>query len=119
MNRADRYVEKKFGKKRLRELKNECSAAEINSAEQYVLHMSKPEIESVKDDEEAPNYFRSLCNSSVTDFSVGRTTTVDRLRDRQYGSVTQDVNVSGEVGFMSILRENGIIDEEGNLTEGE
>lgn len=29
VNRADRYVEKKFGKKRLRELKNECSAAEI------------------------------------------------------------------------------------------
>lgn len=97
-NRAkDTLVEAlKLGHKR--ELKANMTTEEIKSYEEYLIGASSDDIALLGQDVSIPIYVRALARSIFLDTKNGRTTTLDKLRDRIVGKETQRVELTGADG---------------------
>lgn len=70
------------------------SVEEINTIEQVMLSLETADLKALEREKATPVYAKSLARAIITDMQNGRTATVDKLRDRQYGTVKQNVDVT-------------------------
>jgi hypothetical protein len=86
-----------FGKKRTRQL-DELTQEEINTIEKRLLVASTNELATLAKWDDAPAYAKNLAMAILFDTKHGRTTTIDKLRERQYGKAVQKVELTGKDG---------------------
>ena len=58
---------------------------EINTIERSILAMELSDLQVLAKADETPAYAKTLAMAAIIDMKNGKTTTVDRLKDRQYG----------------------------------
>lgn len=86
---------------------------EIDEWESAVMTMKASELKDLVKWEDAPAYPKGLAIAILSDMKDGRTTTLDKLRARQFGEVTQKVELTGR-SSMLVRQESDII---GQLTD--
>lgn len=74
------------------------SGADIDQWEQTVLAMSLDELKTLAKWEGARAYPKNLALAILNDMKNGKTATIDRLRERQYGKAVQKVELTGANG---------------------
>lgn len=70
------------------------SIGEVNAIEKMVLALSPKDLQRVAESENAPTYLKNLTQAVLMDMSSGYTRVVDKLRDRQYGPVKQNMDIT-------------------------
>lgn len=71
---------------------------EINTIEQSVLSLELSDLQTLAKADETPAYAKILAVAAIIDLKNGRTFTIDKLRDRQYGKVTDKLEITGKDG---------------------
>lgn len=104
-NRVVTLLNDIFGTKRMKILATGLTREEIDTIERQLLQLETPEIQAIAKDERTPTYLKAMAIAILIDMRNGRTATVDRLRDRQYGAVTQSVEVSEKKQIESMTDE--------------
>lgn len=112
-NRVPESLVKIFkSKKRAREFYS-LSNEEIDDWESAVMTLNTSQLKDLAKWEDAPSYPKGLAIAILSDMRDGRTTTLDKLRARQFGEATQKVEITGK-SSMLVRQENDII---GQLTD--
>lgn len=86
-----------FGKKRTKAL-SEMTDEEINAIERRLLVFTAAELTALVEWKDSPIYAKSLGKAILSDNKNGRTTTIDKLRERQYGKAVQKLELTGKDG---------------------
>lgn len=81
-------------KLKIRPKKGELNQEEINDIERELLAMTLSDLQILAKADKATNYEKSLAMAMIIDMKNGRTTTIDRLRERQYGKEPQKVDIT-------------------------
>lgn len=68
--------------------------AEIDAIEQIILSLDTPSLQAIAKSEKTPVYMRTLAMAAMWDMKNGKTGTMNLLRDRQFGSVKKQVDVT-------------------------
>lgn len=109
-----------FGKKRAKIL-IALSQDEVDSWEQRLLVASTGELTVIAKWDECPMYAKNLAMAILYDTKNGRTTTIDKLRERQYGKPASKVEVTGKgnfgVSFTDLLMQTGLTEEKSDNDE--
>ena len=103
-----------FGKKRTKQIKA-LSQAEIDAWEQLLICLSAPELTVIAKWDESPSYAKNIALSILFDMKNGKTATIDKLRERQYGKPIQKVELTGKDGASLLSNQLISIDEAKNL----
>lgn len=93
------WLPKMFGRKRAREL-DKLTQEEIDCIEALSLVETSAELQTTIKWEESPSYAKNIAMAILSDTKNGRTATVDKLRERQYGkaTTTQKIELTGPGG---------------------
>ena len=91
------WLKECFGKKRAGQIKD-LTEDEINTWERRCMVMSAPELQVLAKWDDAPIYAKNLALSILFDTKNGKTTTIDKLRERQYGKPVQKIELTGADG---------------------
>lgn len=118
-NRVNRFLQKLLPRENAKVLKQELSRCEIDTIERQVLQLELADLQLIAKAEKTPAYLKTLAIAVLIDMKNGKTATVDRLRDRQYGAVKQDVEVNGALSFADMLIETGMTETEEDSGEPE
>lgn len=86
-----------FGKKRTRQME-ELTPDEINTIERRLLVASTNELATLAQYDDAPSYAKNLAMAILFDTKHGKTATIDKLRERQYGKTVQKIELTGKDG---------------------
>jgi hypothetical protein len=97
-----------LGKKKTKKFLN-ISGAEVDFWENAILTMSFQDLKTLSGGKvkgeidatvatEVPIYVVNTARAILFDISVGKTTTIDRLRERQFGKAVQKVELTGKDG---------------------
>lgn len=86
-----------FGKDRTKTLVS-MTQDEVDTWEQKLLVLSTPEHAVLAKWDECPAYAKNLAMAILYDTKNGKTTTIDKLRERQYGKPVQRVELTGADG---------------------
>lgn len=86
-----------LGKKRTKSLAN-LTREEIDAWEQRLLVASAPELAVIAKWDGCPVYAKNLAMAIMFDIKNGKTTTIDKLRERQYGKPVQKIELTGADG---------------------
>lgn len=86
-----------FGKDRAKLIKA-LTNEEIDAWEQSLLIASTGELTIIAKWEECPSYAKNLALAILYDTKNGKTTTIDKLRERQYGKPVQKIELTGADG---------------------
>lgn len=86
-----------FGKNRTKTLAS-LTQDEVDAWEQRLLVASSNELAVLAKWDECPAYAKNLAMAILYDTKNGRTTTIDKLRERQYGKPVQKVELTGADG---------------------
>ncbi len=97
-NRIARMLKEILPKSKRKILAHDLTTEEINTIERKVLQLELPDLQLICKNESTPAYMKSLAMAVIIDMKNGRTTTVDTLRNRQYGATKQQVEVTGKDG---------------------
>lgn len=97
-SRVPEQLVKIFGSKARAKKFYSLSAVEINEWEAAILTFSANDLKLLAKWEDAPAYPKGLAIAVLRDMSNGKTTTLDKLRERQYGKPTQRMEVTGKDG---------------------
>ena len=117
-NRINKYLAELLPKSRLKDIKQELTHNEIDTIEKKVLQIELSDLQLIAKADKTPLYLKALAMAAIIDMKNGKTTTVDKLRDRQYGTVKQNVEVQTDITFSKFLMESAVIeDPETNNTE--
>ena len=81
------------GKKRAEATKM-LNWAEIDEIELSVLSLGNKELNALIKGDDVPMYMKGLALAALHDAKNGRTKTIDLLRDRQFGAVKKEVDVT-------------------------
>lgn len=92
-NRVNELLKKIISPNRLKQ-SEALSVEEINTIERKVLSMNLSELQLLAKTDETPAYAKTLAMAIVIDMKNGKTATVDKLRDRQYGTAKQTVDIT-------------------------
>lgn len=84
--------------KNKKELTASMSPEEIQDWEEYLMVASSDEIAILAQDTTIPVYVRSLARAIFMDLKKGKTRTLDKLRERTLGKLTQKVELTGKDG---------------------
>lgn len=103
------WLPKCFGKTRTRQIKA-LTPEEVNCWERLLIALSAPELQVIAKWDESPAYAKNLSLAILFDMKNGRTATLDKLRDRQYGETTQKIELTGKDGT-SLFGKEVSIDE--------
>lgn len=87
-----------FGSKAKAKKFYSLSAVEINEWEAAILSFTFADLQLLVKWEEAPIYPKGLARAILSDMKNGKTTTLDKLRERQYGKPTQRMELTGKDG---------------------
>ncbi len=98
-NRINDFVKKVIGTSKERVIETVgMSAAEIDAIEQRMLSVSLSEAQIIGKDDNTPLYMKNLALAIIIDMKNGKTDTVDKLRERQYGKAKQQIELTGKNG---------------------
>lgn len=86
-----------FGRKRAKGMES-LSQCEVDAWEQRLLVATSSELATIAKWDGAPIYAKNLAMAILFDTKNGKTTTLDKLRERQYGKPTQRMEVTGKDG---------------------
>lgn len=86
-----------IGRKRARQTKA-LTREEIDAWEQYMLVALVSELQALVKWDDCPSYAKGLAMAILVDTKNGRTTTVDKLRERQYGKEPARYELTGAGG---------------------
>ena len=70
------------------------NSREIDEIEMIVLSLGNKELQSLIKGDDVPMYLKGLALAALHDAKNGRTRTLDLLRDRQFGAVKKQVDVT-------------------------
>jgi hypothetical protein len=70
------------------------SIDEINTIEKTVLALELSDLQLIAKADQTPAYMKTLAMAIVIDMKNGKTTTVDLLRNRQYGTAKQQIDIT-------------------------
>ncbi len=84
--------------------------AEVNAWERTALTLTTEQLKALVKWAACPAYPKGLAIAILSDMKDGRTTTLDKLRSRQFGEVVQRTEVSGSImqGVVNITIEEAI-----------
>ncbi|MFA7589385.1 MAG: DUF5681 domain-containing protein [Acholeplasmataceae bacterium] len=91
-NRVTELLDELLPKKSVRELQEDLTQSEINTIERKSLQFEINDLKALAKSERTPAYLKALVLAIMIDMKNGRTITVDKLRDRQYGAVKQQAS---------------------------
>lgn len=97
-SRVPEQLVKIFGSKARAKKFYSLSAVEIDEWEAAILTFSVSDLKLLAKWEDAPAYPKGLAIAVLRDMSNGKTTTIDKLRERQYGKPTQRMELTGKDG---------------------
>ena len=67
---------------------------EIDTIELGILALELDDLQALAKADETPAYAKTLAMAAIIDMKNGRTATMDRLMDRQYGKPQQKVDIT-------------------------
>lgn len=67
---------------------------DINAIEQIILSLDLPALQAIAKSDKAPTYMLTLARAAMWDMKNGKTQTMNLLRDRQFGAVKKQVDVT-------------------------
>ena len=94
-NRVKELLKSILSVPKLKQREN-LSAEEINTIEKSIMALSIDELKAVIKNKETCAYMKTLINAAFIDLQNGRTQTMDKLRDRQYGTVTTKSDITSK-----------------------
>ncbi len=110
-NRVPEQLIKIMGKAKTRKFYS-LSNEELNMWERTVISMNFEQLNKLAKWDKAPAYPRALAMTILFETQNFKTTTIERLRDRQYSKVAEKLEVTGKDG-------ESIISQARLLTKGE
>ena len=84
--------------KKAKELQEGMTKRDVDEWEEYLMSATSDEITIFAQDPKIPVYARAIARAIATDLKNGKTTTLDRLRDRRFGKISQRVELTGKDG---------------------
>lgn len=96
-NRVDRLVNGVCGKDTT-DIYGKLSVDEVNSIETLVLSLRLSDLQKLAKDDNVPMLLKSTIMAAYADIKNGRTNTIDKLRERQYGKAANVVELTGKNG---------------------
>lgn len=87
-----------FGSKARAKKFYSLSSVEIDEWEVAILSFSANDLKLLAKWDAAPAYPKGLAIAVLSDMKNGKTTTLDKLRERQYGKPTQRMELTGKDG---------------------
>ena len=96
-NRINNFVKKIIGRSKVIQ-DQDMTKNEIDSIEQKMLAVSLSEAQLLAKADNSPLYMKNLAMAIIIDMKNGKTDTVDKLRERQYGKTVQRLEVTGKDG---------------------
>ena len=96
-NRVPEILERILGKAKAKKIFG-LSQAEVDSWESTVLTLTAEQLKDMVKFENCPAYPKNLAIAILTDMKKGKTTTIDKLRERQFGKAVQRVELTGKDG---------------------
>ena len=81
-----------------KELTQSLTREEVDEWEQRILSCSRDELQIIAQNASLPIYASSLARAIILDFKNGKTTTLDKLRDRVYGKAPERMELTGANG---------------------
>lgn len=96
-NRVNEQFIQCFGKKRAKAIDG-LTQQEVDAWEQKLMVATAPELTVIAKWEDTHAYGKALAMAILFDIKNGRTTTIDKLRERQYGRPTQKIELTGADG---------------------
>lgn len=98
-NRINDFVNKIIGTAKDRVIETTgMTPEEVDAIEQKILSASLSEAQLIAKDNNTPLYMKNLAMAVIIDMKNGKTDTVDKLRERQYGKVKQQIELTGKNG---------------------
>lgn len=67
---------------------------EINEIEKAILSLDLKALQAVAKEEKTPAYMKTLAMAAIIEMKNGKTQTMNLLRDRQFGAVKKNVDVT-------------------------
>ena len=92
-NRIPQLLSDYIGKKKAEKVEG-LNHFEIDTIETMVLTLGHKELNALIKGDDVPMYLKGLALAALHDAKNGRTKTIDLLRDRQYGAVRKEVDVT-------------------------
>lgn len=92
-NRVKELLEGLLTVKQVKENTN-LEQHEIDAIEQIILSLDLPALQAVAKSDKAPTYMLTLARAAMWDMKNGHTKTMNLLRDRQFGAVRKQVDVT-------------------------
>lgn len=97
-SRVPEQLVKIFGSKARTKKFYSLSSVEIDEWEAAILSFSTNDLKLLAKWDAAPAYPKGLAIAVLSDMKNGKTTTLDKLRERQYGKPTQRMELTGKDG---------------------
>lgn len=91
------WLPKLFGRKRAKELKK-LTQEEIDCIETLALVETSAELQTIIKWDGSPSYAKNIAMAILSDTKNGRTNTIDKLRERQYGTTPTRYELTGANG---------------------
>lgn len=92
-NRVKELLDGLLTVKQVRENTN-LEQKDIDAIEQIILSLDTPALQAIAKSEKTPVYMRTLAMAAMWDMKNGKTQTMNLLRDRQFGAVKKQVDVT-------------------------
>ncbi len=92
-NRVKELLEGLLTVKQVQENTN-LEQRDIDAIEQIILSLDTPALQAIAKSEKTPVYMRTLAMAAMWDMKNGKTQTMNLLRDRQFGAVKKQVDVT-------------------------
>ena len=92
-NRVKELMEGLLTVKQVKENTN-LEQRDIDAIEQIILSLDTPALQAIAKSEKTPVYMRTLAMAAMWDMKNGKTQTMNLLRDRQFGAVRKQVDVT-------------------------
>lgn len=92
-NRVKELMEGLLTVKQVKENTN-LEERDINAIELKILSLDTPALQAIAKSEKTPVYMRTLAMAAMWDMKKGKTQTMNLLRDRQFGAVKKQVDVT-------------------------
>lgn len=83
----------------------DMSLTEVNDWERLILSLTRKQLEHLGALENLPVYPVLLIKAIMGDFKHGKTSTVDSIRDRQFGALAKRIELTGAGGEALMPRE--------------
>jgi hypothetical protein len=96
-NRINKFIKQIIGRSKVIPDQG-MTKYEIDSIEQKMLSVTLSEAQVLAKADDSPLYMKNLAMAIMLDMKNGKTDTIDKLRERQYGKTAQRIEITGKDG---------------------